>query len=101
MAEHVREALRSVTDPEIGINIVDLGLIYDIEVGPGELVIRMTMTAPACPMGAWLTGQVRQEAQRIAGARSVTVDVVWDPPWNPSMMSDAARDRLGWPEDAS
>ncbi len=100
MTDRIRQALRNVTDPEIGINIVDLGLIYDIEARPDELVIRMTMTAPACPMSAWLTGQVRQEVQRIAGSRTVTVDLVWDPPWNPSMMSDAARDRLGWPEGA-
>jgi len=99
--KHIREALRSVNDPEIGVNIVDLGLIYGIEVRPDALVIRMTMTAPACPMGAWLTDQVRQEAQRIAGPRTVTVELVWDPPWNPSMMSDAVRRRLGWPESAS
>lgn len=95
--EEIREALREVVDPELGVNIVDLGLVYGIAAQGGHARITMTMTTPACPLGEVLTAQVETAIlQRVPGARSVAVDLVWDPVWDPSMMSATAKDRLGW-----
>lgn len=98
-ADEVREALRNVIDPELGINVVDLGLVYDVTVQDGNVRVAMTMTTPACPLSETLAEQAEatiwQNAPRV---KSVTVDVVWDPPWRPAMMSDAAKERLGWAE---
>jgi metal-sulfur cluster biosynthetic enzyme len=95
--EQLRLALRTVVDPEVGINIVDLGLVYGIEVTPGEVKITLTMTSPACPMSdlviADVEGAVRQ---RVSEEVQVNVDLVWNPPWDPSKMSDKARSTLGW-----
>ncbi|MDI3256390.1 MAG: iron-sulfur cluster assembly protein [Kyrpidia sp.] len=94
--DKVRESLKMVHDPEIGVNVVDLGLIYEIEeLQEGRLHIRMTMTTPGCPAHASLSEAVRRAAQRVPEVRSVTVDVVWDPPWTPERLSEAARARLG------
>lgn len=93
----VREALRAVTDPEIGINVVDLGLVYDVAVEGERVRVRMTMTTPTCPLGEALTVEAEATIRRsVPGVGSVTVDLVWDPPWRPAMMSDAAREQLGW-----
>ena len=90
------KALRTVFDPEIPVNIYDLGLIYEIIVDRGSGVgIRMTLTAPACPAAQFLPGQVRAAVEAIADVTEVTVDVVWDPPWTRDRMSDAARLQLG------
>ena len=97
--ESVREALRAVIDPELGINVVDLGLVYDVRVEDGDVSVAMTMTTPACPLGETLSEQAEAAIrQKVPGVKSVTVDLVWDPPWRSSMMSDAARERLGWAE---
>jgi len=89
-----------VFDPEIPINLVDLGLIYRCEAVPlpeGHRVeIDMSMTAPGCGMGDVLREDVRRKIQGLPGVREVRVEVVWDPPWGPSRMSDAARLQLGW-----
>lgn len=95
--EQIREALRLVVDPELGMNVVDLGLVYSVEVRDGEARVALTMTSPTCPLGESL----REEAeaairQNVPGVASVSVDLVWDPPWDPSRMSAAARERLGW-----
>lgn len=93
----VREALRAVIDPELGINIVDLGLVYGIDTSGGEVRVAMTMTAPACPLGEALATEAEAAIRaRLPGHRSVSIDLVWDPPWQPAMMSDEARRRLGW-----
>jgi metal-sulfur cluster biosynthetic enzyme len=98
-AERVQEALRHVLDPELGINVVDLGLVYDVGVEDGRVSIAMTMTTPACPLGETLTEQAEATVrQRVPGVTSVTVSLLWDPPWRPSMMSDAAKAQLGWAE---
>lgn len=98
-ARQVLEALRSVIDPEVGVNIVDLGLVYGAEMADGDVRVTLTMTTAACPLGEALTAQAEAAIrQHVAGARSVTVDLVWDPPWRPAMMSDAARAQLGWRE---
>ena len=97
--ENVREALRDVLDPELGINVVDLGLVYEVRVRDGDVSVAMTMTTPACPLGETLREQAEAAIrQKVPGVKSVTVDLVWDPPWRPSMISDAAKEQLGWAE---
>jgi metal-sulfur cluster biosynthetic enzyme len=92
----VREALKKVIDPEIGINIVDLGLIYEVRVENNVAYIRMTLTVPGCPLVNMLTKQAEQAAQSVEGINDVKVELTWDPPWNPRMMSDDAKRKLGW-----
>ena len=94
-------ALKTVYDPEIPVNIWDMGLIYDIEIGTENVVIKMTFTSPTCPMMEELLAQVRDVVTNVAGDVPVRVDLVWDPPWDLSRMSDAARLELdltnqGW-----
>ncbi|HOR26944.1 MAG: hypothetical protein BWZ08_01245 [candidate division BRC1 bacterium ADurb.BinA292] len=96
LREAIIQVIRTVYDPEIPVNIYDLGLIYNIDVDPtGFCHIRMTLTAPNCPAAGYLPGEVEQKAALVEGIRGVTVDVVWEPQWNQSMMSDAARLELG------
>ena len=88
-------ALKNVYDPEIPVSIVDLGLIYNVAISSGNNVnLQMTLTTPGCGMGAMIAGQA-EEAIKDAGAKNVLVEVVWDPPWNPDMMSDEAKEKLG------
>lgn len=94
-------ALKTVFDPEIPVNIWDLGLIYDIDIQDVQVVLQMTFTSPTCPMMEELLEQVRQVTQNVAGDVPVRVDLVWDPPWDLSRMSDQARVELdltneGW-----
>lgn len=92
----IRELLRQVYDPELGINIVDLGLVYEIQNEDGDVYVRMTLTTPGCPMHDTIAGGVERLLERQPGIRSVRVDVVWDPPWSPEMMSEEAKERLGF-----
>jgi metal-sulfur cluster biosynthetic enzyme len=93
----VEAALREVIDPEIGVNIVDLGLVYDIHSREDQLEVKMTMTTPACPMSEFLAGQAKQALQRRWPERKgIVVTLVWEPPWHPGLMSEAARRSLGW-----
>ena len=95
--ETVREALRSVDDPEAGMNIVELGLVYGIDVEADRIRVRMTMTSAACPMGDYLTEAARDAVLRaypLAG--QVDVELVWEPMWTPEMMSEEARNFFGW-----
>jgi len=95
--EAIRAALRSVIDPEVGMNVVDLGLVYGIEIAPDRVRVNMTMTTPACPMGAMITEDAREAIRDIAPeAAEVDVQLVWDPPWDSSMMSEHAKQRFGW-----
>ena len=88
-------ALRNVIDPEIYQNIVDLGLVYGVEVGPENAVdVQMTLTTPHCPMGPQIFENVEKYLLR-AGATGVMITVVWDPPWTPDMMTDALKRQLG------
>jgi FeS assembly SUF system protein len=90
------EALSKVFDPEIPVNIYELGLIYDILVDQSNLVgIRMTLTAPACPAAQSLPVEVKKRVAEIPGVTDVVVDIVWDPPWDRDRMSDAAKLQLG------
>jgi FeS assembly SUF system protein len=96
LQERVIAALRSVFDPEIPVNIYDLGLVYDLNVDPsGAVSIRMTLTSPACPVAGSLPGEVQNRVAAIPGVTSVNVQLVWDPPWDMSRMSDEARLQLG------
>jgi FeS assembly SUF system protein len=91
------EAARACYDPEIPVNIYELGLIYDITVDDfGSVLVRMTLTSPHCPAAQSLPREVETGIKGIPGVRDVRVEVVWTPPWNPSMMSEAARLELGF-----
>jgi metal-sulfur cluster biosynthetic enzyme len=93
----ILEVLKPVTDPEIRIGIVELGLIYDIEISNNsDITIKMTLTTPACPVGPEITSAVEMAVSTLDGAGNVNVELVWDPPYNPEeMASDYAKDRLG------
>lgn len=88
--------LASVIDPELGVGIVDLGLVYEAYVEDGVAHVRMTTTTPACPIGAFLEDQIRRELFRVNGVVDVEVELTFDPPWSPAMMSDRAKELLGW-----
>ena len=94
--EQVREALRSVIDPEAGMNIVDLGLIYRIDTMPGRIAIEMTMTTPACPVGPMLVDQVRDAVRTIAPDMEIAGALVWAPAWHAGLMSERAKQHFGW-----
>lgn len=94
--QQVVEALRKCYDPEIPLNIVDLGLVYDVEVNGEEVGVRMTLTAPGCPLHATIARSVQQEVEKLPGVRHASVDIVWQPPWTPERMSAEARKKLGW-----
>jgi metal-sulfur cluster biosynthetic enzyme len=92
----VREALKAVVDPEIGIDIVNLGLIYAVDVHENNIKVEMTLTGPGCPIGPMLQSQVYGICSSQPGAQNVQVDLVWSPPWDPrSMASEEAKDILG------
>jgi len=89
-------ALRTVFDPEIPVNIYELGLIYNIDVHDDRSVeVRLTLTSPMCPVAGSLPPEVEAKVAEIPGVSTASVDLVWDPPWNPSMMSEAAKLELG------
>lgn len=91
----VREQLRRLIDPEVGINIVDLGLIYDIHIEDGRVLVVMTLTTPACPLSGAFDRAVRQVLSEMPGVTDVHVEFVFDPPWSPDMISEAGRAQLG------
>ncbi len=90
----VYEALRQVNDPELPVNIVDLGLIYDTYISGRNVSVKMTLTTPGCAMGAQIAGQAEM-AIKNAGADNVMIEVIWDPPWNPDMISEEGKKKLG------
>lgn len=92
----VREALQKVIDPEIGESIVDVGLIYGIELQDAAISIRMTMTSPACPMGEMILDEVHAELVHAFPEAEIDIEMVWEPVWNPDMISPEAKARLGW-----
>ncbi|MGI9591023.1 MAG: SUF system Fe-S cluster assembly protein [Myxococcota bacterium] len=94
--EKIIEELKTVYDPEIPVNIYELGLIYDVSVDEaGSAAIRMTLTTPMCPAAEVLPPEVETKARGVEGVSQVQLDLVWDPPWNPEMMSEAAKLDLG------
>ena len=91
----ILSALRKCFDPEIPINIVDLGLVYDVKVSEGRVKIKMGVTSPGCPMQSFIVEDVKNKISRIKGVKSVDVDLVLEP-WSPERMSKKARKKLGW-----
>lgn len=96
--ESVTELLHEVIDPELGIDIVDLGLLRDVEIAAdGGVHVVTTLTTPACPLGPYITDEIRDVLAQVNGVGDVTVDVVWTPPWDPDRdMTDRAKQLLGW-----
>ena len=92
----VYEALKDCYDPEIPVNIVDLGLVYDISVEDDKVGVKMTLTTQGCGMGDMIAEDVKGRIRVIDGVADASVELVWDPVWNPSMMSDEARQKLGF-----
>ena len=95
--EDVRQALHTIEDPEAGMSIVDLGLVYAIRVGEGKVEVDMTMTSPACPSATYLVEEAVAAIRGISTPETdVDVQLVWDPPWTPERMSAEAQKRFGW-----
>ena len=95
LVEQVIDALRTVYDPEIPVNIYELGLVYDIDATSKNIVIHMTLTSPGCPVAGSLPMEVKSKVMEIEGVNSVDVELVWDPPWNPDMISEAGKLQMG------
>jgi metal-sulfur cluster biosynthetic enzyme len=93
----VYAALRQVLDPEIGLNVVDLGLVYEVDCADdGDVVVTMTLTTPGCPLHDAIDRAVQRALGRLPGVGRVRVNLVWTPPWNPDMISEAGKAALGW-----
>ena len=95
ITEKIWELLKTCFDPEIPVNIVDLGLVYECKIDEGSVEIKMTLTAPGCGMGPVLVGEIEQKIRMIKEVTDIKVDLVFDPPWDRSMMSDVAKLQLG------
>jgi FeS assembly SUF system protein len=96
MLPDIVTALRTVFDPEIPVNIYELGLIYKIEIDPeSNVALKMTLTAPGCPVAGEMPEQVRGAVADVNGIKDVDVELVWDPPWNPGLMAETAKLQLG------
>lgn len=93
--ETIYAALKHIYDPEVGINIVDMGLIYSLDLEDSKVGIHMTLTSPACPAGPQILSQVDSKLRELAGVEDVDINVVWSPPWSPDMLSEEAKDQLG------
>ena len=97
----ILEALKSVDDPEIGMNIVDLGLVYgvDWDERQSQVHVDLTLTSPGCPLGPEIIREIKRELRAVDDVRDVDVELVWQPLWHPTMMSDYAKDELGYDEE--
>ena len=93
--EDIMKALKECYDPEIPVNVWDLGLIYDVAVDGDKVHVKMTLTAPGCPMHSFISQEVKEKLQTVSGVKEATVEVVWDPPWSPDKMSPEAKAQLG------
>ena len=95
--EEVWQALKEVVDPEVGANVVDLGLVYEVRVDEGKRVyVKMTLTVPGCPLMNVLPAQVEERVSQIEGVEQVRVELTFDPPWSPDRMSKELREAYGW-----
>ena len=92
----VRECLKTVYDPELGINIVDLGLVYDLELKEGNVFVRMTLTTLGCPLHDTIVGGAKRALAGCPGVLSSDVELVWEPAWTPERMTEAAKEHLGY-----
>ena len=97
MEKRIKEKLREVCDPELGMSILDLGLVYGIECSDSSVKITMTMTSPMCPYWPVIEREVKETVGGLLKDKKVEVELVWDPPWSPARMSEAARLKLGIP----
>ena len=97
--EEVYDALRTCYDPEIPVNIVDLGLVYEVQVIDQKIGVKMTLTTQGCGMGGYITSEAEQKILDLPDVQEAKVELVWEPPWEPSMMSLEAKKTLGLPED--
>ena len=95
-AETVRQALRQVKDPELDMNIVDLGLVYDVEVDGGLVRINMTLTSPGCPAGPMITNDIYKVVRALEGVQDVDIDIVWEPYWTPERIDPKIRAMMGF-----
>ena len=93
--DDVIAVLKKCYDPEIPINIYDLGLVYNIDLGADAIGIRMTLTAPGCPASAYISSDVKRKLEALPGVKEATVQIVWDPPWTPELMSETAKKTFG------
>ena len=96
LPEQVLDALRGVIDPELGLDVVALGLVYGVVAAGGRVRVQLTMTSPACPLGEAIVRDAEQRIGALPGVEVVRIDLVWDPPWSPALMSPSAREALGW-----
>lgn len=94
--KQVWDVLKTVFDPEVPVNVVDLGLVYNVAVNEAAVHVDMTMTMRGCPMHTYMTNDATEKLLSIPGVKTADVKVVWDPPWNPTMMTEAGRKALGW-----
>ena len=94
-AEDIYEALKTVYDPEIPVNIVDLGLVYDVQITDSDVYVQMTLTFPGCGMGPYIGQQAEWAVQELDGVEEVQIEMVFDPPWSPELISEEARAQLG------
>jgi metal-sulfur cluster biosynthetic enzyme len=93
--EDIYEALKTVYDPEIPVNIVDLGLVYDVQINESDVYVQMTLTFPGCGMGPYIGQQAEWAVQELDGVEEVQIEMVFDPPWSPELISEEARAQLG------
>jgi metal-sulfur cluster biosynthetic enzyme len=96
LAQRIIDALREVKDPELGINVVDLGLVYDVEIEDGSARVTMTLTSPGCPAGGQILTGVQQKAGSVEGVDAATVNLVWKPFWTPDRIDPRVRAALGY-----
>ena len=94
-ADAVRTALRQVKDPELDLNIIDLGLVYDVEIDEGEVRVIMTLTSPGCPAGPMITNDVYRVLRALDGVKDVNIDIVWEPYWTPERIDPKIRALMG------
>jgi len=94
--EAVHGALRAVKDPEVGINIIDLGLVYDVEIAEGKVDVKMTLTSPGCPVGPQIMGDADEAIRALEGVEDVRIELVWEPYWTPERINPKVRAYLGF-----
>jgi len=94
--DKIREALKDVVDPELGVSIVDLGLVYDVRYENGEAEIEMTLTSPGCPMAPIIDKKIREAVKEVKEVKKITIEIVWDPPWSKELMSDELKACFGF-----
>ena len=95
-AETVRHALRQVKDPELDLNIIDLGLVYDVDIDDGDVQIHMTLTSPGCPAGPMITNDAYKAVKALEGVKDVNIEIVWEPYWTPEKIEPKIRALMGF-----